>query len=162
MAPTRIAGIFLCLLIIIMDVVAGILGLKAEIAQKKGHYVNLYLVECKQQSQKAFQMGFAALILLGIAHAIVCLLAVFSCFCSRQGLVMAYFIKQISMVLLLLAWITFAIGMILLHFGTKSNHHKKRSCGFSDHHFLYIGGISCFVHGACSALYYGFTAVTII
>ncbi|RYQ97621.1 hypothetical protein Ahy_B08g093703 [Arachis hypogaea] len=44
--------------------------------------------------------------------------------------------------------------MILLHFGTKSNNHKKRSCGFSDHHFLYIGGISCFVHGACSASYY--------
>ncbi|RYR43241.1 hypothetical protein Ahy_A08g039664 [Arachis hypogaea] len=67
-------------------------------------------------------------------------------------------IQLFTETIFLLVRITFAIGMILLHFGTKSNHHKKRSCGFSDHHFLYIGGISCFVHGACSALYYGFTA----
>lgn len=31
----RVAGIFLCLVIVIMDVVAGILGFEAEIAQNK-------------------------------------------------------------------------------------------------------------------------------
>lgn len=31
----RVAGIFVCLLIVIMDVAAGILGLEAEIAQNK-------------------------------------------------------------------------------------------------------------------------------
>jgi len=31
----RVAGIFLCLLIIVMDVAAGILGFEAEIAQNK-------------------------------------------------------------------------------------------------------------------------------
>ncbi|XP_057731749.1 protein VASCULATURE COMPLEXITY AND CONNECTIVITY-like [Arachis stenosperma] len=160
MAPTRSTGIFLCLLIIVMDVAAGILGIEAEIAQNKVQHLKLWLFECRDPSQKAFQMGLAAAILLGLAHAIVCLMGGLSCLCSQQGINRASSNKQISMLCLVLAWIALAVGMILLVIGTKSNHGSNGSCGFSHHHFLSIGGISCFVHGLFSVLYYGSATAT--
>lgn len=39
----RVAGIFVCLIILIMDVAAGILGLEAEIAQNKVLYGSNHL-----------------------------------------------------------------------------------------------------------------------
>ncbi|MED6205014.1 hypothetical protein PIB30_014011 [Stylosanthes scabra] len=158
MAPTRSTGIFLCLLIIILDVAAGILGIEAEIAQNKVQHLKLWIFECRDPSQKAFQMGLAAAILLGIAHCLVGLMGGWSCFCSNNR---ASSNKQISMLCLVLAWIALAVGMILLVIGTKSNHGSNGSCGFSHHHFLSIGGILCFVHGLFSVLFYGSATATI-
>ncbi|MED6183499.1 hypothetical protein PIB30_038426 [Stylosanthes scabra] len=157
MAPTRSTGIFLCLLIIILDVAAGILGIEAEIAQNKVQHLKLWIFECRDPSQKAFQMGLAAAILLGIAHCLVGLMGGWSCFCSNR----ASSNKQISMLCLVLAWIALAVGMILLVIGTKSNHGSNGSCGFSHHHFLSIGGILSFVHGLFSVLFYGSATATI-
>ena len=47
-----------------------------------------------------------------------------------------------------------AVGLSMLVIGAMSNNRSQDSCGLSHHHFLSIGGISCFVHGLFSVIYY--------
>ncbi|RZB75225.1 hypothetical protein D0Y65_033907 [Glycine soja] len=144
----RVAGIFLCLLILVMDVAAGILGFEAEIAQNKVKHLRLWIFECREPSHQAFMLGLGAAVLLGLAHAIANLLGGCNCICSQQE-----FEKASSNRVVL------AIGLSMLVIGTMSNNRSDGSCGFSHHHFLSIGGICCFVHGLfCIAYYVSATA----
>ncbi|XP_038975171.1 uncharacterized protein LOC120106267 [Phoenix dactylifera] len=85
-------GVIICLLIVIMDVVAGILGIEAEIAQNKvlllllhfsiyliydcrkillqGKHLRVFFVECKEPVHEAYKLGLAAAGLLALAHAV--------------------------------------------------------------------------------------------
>jgi hypothetical protein len=56
--------------------------------------------------------------------------------------------------IVLLIRVVVAIGLSMLAIGAMSNNRADGSCGFSHHHFLSIGGISCFVHGLFSVIYY--------
>ncbi|CAL9129506.1 unnamed protein product [Musa textilis] len=78
---SRCQAIIICLLIIAMDVVAGILGIQAEDAQSKGKHVRIIFVECKKPVHKAYLLGLAATALLVLAHALA---HVRPCFCSRR------------------------------------------------------------------------------
>ncbi|CAL5211795.1 unnamed protein product [Lathyrus oleraceus] len=150
----RVAGIFVCLLIVIMDVAAGILGLEAEIAQNKVKHLNLWIFECRKTSHDAYMLGLSAAVLLGLSHVIANLLGRCNCGCSRQESQKASFNRQLSVACLILTWLVVAVGLSMLVIGFMSNNRTHSSCGFSHHHFLSIGGILCFVHGLLCVIYY--------
>ncbi|XP_030932320.1 protein VASCULATURE COMPLEXITY AND CONNECTIVITY-like [Quercus robur] len=150
----KIVGAFICVLIVAMDVMAGILGIEAEIEQNKVKHLRLWIFECKDPSEQAFKLGFGAAALLGLAHVIANLLGGCNCICSQEELEKASPSRQLSVACLIFTWIIFAVGLSMLVIGTLSNRKSRASCGFTHHHFLSIGGILCFVHGLFSVSFY--------
>ncbi|TYJ98330.1 putative GPI inositol-deacylase C [Cucumis melo var. makuwa] len=57
-----------------MDIVAGLLGIEADIAQNKVKHLRLWIFECRDPSEQAFKLGLGAAGLLGLAHIIANLL----------------------------------------------------------------------------------------
>ncbi|KAH7532997.1 protein VASCULATURE COMPLEXITY AND CONNECTIVITY [Ziziphus jujuba] len=150
----KAGGIFVCLLIVALDIVAGILGIKAEIAQNEVKHLRLWIFECRDPSHEAFKLGLAAAALLGLAHIIANLLGGCNCFCSQEELQKASPNRQLSVACFIFTWIILAIGLSMLVIGTLSNNRSRGSCGFSHHHLLSIGGILCFVHALFCVAYY--------
>ncbi|KAL8474389.1 hypothetical protein ACS0TY_030308 [Phlomoides rotata] len=149
----KLFGIFACFLIVALDVVAGILGIKAEAAQNQEKHLRLWIFECKAPSHDAFLLGLAAATLVGIAHVLANLLG--GCnVCTQQEIEKASPTKQLSMACLLFTWIILAVGMSMLVIGIISNHKSRSSCGFTHHHFLSIGGVLCMVHALFAVAYY--------
>ncbi|KAK2987992.1 hypothetical protein RJ640_011255 [Escallonia rubra] len=149
----KMVGLFICLLIVAMDIVAGILGIKAEAAQNQVKHLRLWLFECKEPSPEAFKLGLAAAVLLGLAHVLANLLG--GCnVCTQEELQKASPNRQLSMACLVFTWIILAVGLSMLVIGVISNNKSRASCGFTHHHFLSIGGILCMVHGLFSVAYY--------
>lgn len=146
-------GIFACFLIVALDVVAGILGIKAEAAQNQEKHLKLWIFECKEPSHDAFVMGLAAASLLGIAHVLANLLGGCSV-CTSDEVQKASPSRQLSIACLIFTWIILAVGLSMLVIGTMSNNKSRASCGFTHHHFLSIGGILCMVHSLFSVAYY--------
>ncbi|XP_077242149.1 protein DESIGUAL 2-like [Tasmannia lanceolata] len=156
----RIEGLFICLLIVIMDIVAGILGIEAEIAQNKVHHLKFLIFECKEPSPQAFKLGLAAAALLALAHVIANLLGGCMCICSKEDLERSSANRQLAVACLFLSWIVLAVGLGMLIIGAMTNSKSRTSCGISHHNFLSIGGILCFVHGLfCVAYYVSATAM---
>ncbi|XP_051115540.1 protein VASCULATURE COMPLEXITY AND CONNECTIVITY-like [Andrographis paniculata] len=143
-------GISLCILVIALDVTAGILGLKAEAAQDKEKHMRFLLLECKPPSHHAYELGFAAAVIFGVAHV----------FANLVGGCNFRHASKLPMVCLVLTWIVMAVGMSLLVIGTKSNHKSKVSCGLSHNNFLSGGGILCFIHAVISVAYYVTSSAT--
>ncbi|KAF5741457.1 hypothetical protein HS088_TW10G00454 [Tripterygium wilfordii] len=150
----KIGGVLVCLVIVAMDIGAGILGIQAEVAQNQVKHLRLFIFECREPSQDAFKLGFAAAVLLVLAHVITNLLGGCMCICSQEEFHGASPNRQLSMACLCFSWLIMAVGLSMLVIGTMSNHKSKASCGFSHHHFLSIGGILCFVHALFSVAYY--------
>ncbi|KAK3015253.1 hypothetical protein RJ639_006041 [Escallonia herrerae] len=149
----KMVGVFVCLLIVAMDIVAGILGIKAEAAQNQVKHLRLWLFECKEPSPEAFKLGLAAAVLLGLAHVLANLLG--GCnVCTQEELEKASPNRQLSMACLVFTWIILAVGLSMLVIGVISNNKSRTSCGFTHHHFLSIGGILCMVHGLFSVAFY--------
>ncbi|KAL8192537.1 hypothetical protein R6Q57_027722 [Mikania cordata] len=145
---------FVCLLIIVMDLTAGILGIQAEVAQNKVQNLKVWILECRDPSYQAFKLGFAALVLLAFAHAIANLFGGCHVVWSRPELGRATSNKQLAMVSLFLSWITLIIGFWMLIAGVLANTSSRKSCGVSDHRYLSIGGIACIIHGMFAVSYY--------
>ncbi|XP_059450882.1 protein VASCULATURE COMPLEXITY AND CONNECTIVITY-like [Corylus avellana] len=151
---SKLAGALICLLIVAMDVIAGVLGIEAKIAQSKVKHVRLFIFECKEPSSQAFKLGLAAASLLGLAHIIANLLGGCNCICTREEFGKASPRRQLSVACYFFTWIILAVGLSMLVIGTLSNHKSRASCGFSHHHLLSNGGILCFVHGLLCVAYY--------
>ncbi|XP_028794427.1 uncharacterized protein LOC114750049 [Neltuma alba] len=149
-------GFLICIFVIIVDVVAGILGIQAEIAQSKVKHVRMSVVECRDPSMKAFQLGLAAAILLGVAHLIANLLGGCICIWNRQQYMRASANKQLGMAFLIFSWVTMGVALSILIMGTLANSEtrSRAQCTISTHRFLSIGGILCFVHGLFTVSYY--------
>ncbi|OMO99913.1 hypothetical protein COLO4_13023 [Corchorus olitorius] len=64
----KLGGILVCVLIVAMDVSAGILGIKAEVEQNKVKHLRLWIFECRDPSHAAFKLAFGAAALLSLAH----------------------------------------------------------------------------------------------
>ncbi|XAR68074.1 hypothetical protein NMG60_11003075 [Bertholletia excelsa] len=149
----RVVGIFVCLVIVVMDIIAGILGIKAEAAQNQEKHLRLWLFECKQPSHEAFLLGMAAAGLLALAHVLANLVG--GCnVCTQEELSKASPSRQCSLACLFLTWVVLAVGLGLLVIGTMSNRKSRASCGLTHHHYLSLGGILCFVHAGFSVAYY--------
>ena len=71
---------------------------------KQVKHLRLWIFECRDPSRKAFMMGLAAAILLGLAHVIVNLIGGCNCLCSQGEFEKASPNKQVSMLCLILTW----------------------------------------------------------
>ncbi|KAG6419547.1 hypothetical protein SASPL_121769 [Salvia splendens] len=149
----KFMGIFACLLIVCLDMVGGILGIKAEAAQNQEKHLRLWIFECKEPSHDAYVLGLAAATLLGIAHVLANLLGGCSV-CTQEEIEKASPTKKLSIACLVFTWIILAGGLSMLVIGIISNHKSRASCGFTHHHFLWIGGILCMVHALFAVAYY--------
>ncbi|KAK9681681.1 hypothetical protein RND81_10G020200 [Saponaria officinalis] len=143
-----------CLLLIIIDIVAGILGIQAQVAQNKERYMRVWIFECREPSYEAYKLGLAACILLAIAHVIANLLGGCVCIRSRDDWDRSSPNRQIAGSSLIFSWIVLFIAFTLLVLGTVSNARSRQSCGFSHKHLFVIGGILCFIHGIFLVAYY--------
>ncbi|KAG6754722.1 hypothetical protein POTOM_040516 [Populus tomentosa] len=147
-------GFLVCLLIMALDVVAGILGIEAEMAQNKVKHLKMWIFECRDPSHQAFKLGLAAVILLALAHIVATLLGGCTCMCSKEEFNKASANKQLAVASLFFSWIILAIGFSLLIIGTLANSKSRKLCGISHNRVLSIGGILCFVHGLFTVSYY--------
>ncbi|XVE49780.1 hypothetical protein DITRI_Ditri01bG0109300 [Diplodiscus trichospermus] len=150
----KVGGVLVCLLIVAMDVAAGILAIQAEVAQNKVKHLRLWIFECRDPSHDAFKLALGAAALLTLAHVLANLLGGCMCVCSQDEFQRASPTRQLSLACLIFTWIILAVGLSTLVIGILSNNKSKASCGFTHHHFLSIGGILCFVHGLFSVAYY--------
>ncbi|XP_057961472.1 protein DESIGUAL 2 [Malania oleifera] len=150
----------ICLSVMVLDIVAGVLGIEAELAQNKVKKVRLWIFECRDPSHEAFRMGVAAAVLLAVAHAVANLLGGCTCIWSKQELDKATPNHQLAAASLALSWIVLAVGFSMLIIGALANSKSKAYCGISHHRFLSIGGILCFIHGLFSIAYYVSAAAT--
>ncbi|OVA11653.1 Protein of unknown function DUF1218 [Macleaya cordata] len=142
----------ICLLIVSMDIVAGVLGIQAEIAQNKVKHLKLWIFECREPSQDAFKLGLAAASILALAHVIAILLG--GKFGRDFGSPSTTVLDPILSGKDSLKRIVLAVGFSTLIIGTLANSKSRSSCGISHNKFLSIGGILCFVHGLFCVSYY--------
>ncbi|XP_004485666.1 protein DESIGUAL 2-like [Cicer arietinum] len=147
-------GFIICILVMVMDIVAGILGIEAEKAQNKEKLMKMWIFECRYPSYQAFKLGLAAVILLSLAHTIASLLGGCICVWSKDQYRSATANKQLSVAFLIFSWIVLAIAFSMLIIGTLANSRSRKSCGMFNHRFLFIGGILCFIHGLFTVPYY--------
>jgi hypothetical protein len=50
--------------------------------------------------------------------------------------------------------IVLGVAFSMLIIGTLANSRSRESCGISNHRFLSIGGVLCFIHGLFTVAYY--------
>ncbi|KAM7275929.1 hypothetical protein ACFE04_017795 [Oxalis oulophora] len=150
----KLGGALVCLLVVALDVVAGILAIEAETEQNKVKHMRLWIFECRDPSHTAVKLGLGAAALLALAHVLANLLGGCNCVCSQDELARASSNRQLSFACLIFTWVILAIGLGSLVVGIMWNNKSSASCGFSNHHLLSIGGILCFVHGLFCVAYY--------
>ncbi|XP_078157204.1 protein VASCULATURE COMPLEXITY AND CONNECTIVITY-like [Carex rostrata] len=151
----KVEAVIVCILIILMDVVAGILGLQAEKAQNHGRHLKVLFIECKEPVHQAYRLGIAAAVLLALSHVIANLLGGCTCICSRDVLSGSSANRRVAAITLVISWLILGVGFALLIIGALSNKSKSRAtCGFPHHNFLSVGGILCFIHGIFCLAYF--------
>ncbi|KAL3630399.1 Protein DESIGUAL 2 [Castilleja foliolosa] len=143
-----------CFLIMVIDVVAGILGIQAEVAENKVQQLRMWIFECRDPSNQAFNLGLAAVTLLCIAHIVTNLLGGCIFIRSKEEFDRASSNKQLAAASLIMSWVMLGIAFILLVSGTLANSRTRKNCGISHHRQLSIGGILCFIHGLFAVAYY--------
>ncbi|KAG2688112.1 hypothetical protein I3760_09G079000 [Carya illinoinensis] len=149
------AGFLVGVFIMVVDTVAGILGIEAEIAQNKVKHSKLqWAFKCREPSHKAFQLGLAAAILLAIVHFVANLFGGCTCIWPKEDYRKATPNKRLAVVFLLFSWITLAAGFSMLIIGTLANSRSRKLCGIAHNRILFMGGILCFLHGLFTIAYY--------
>nr|POE94974.1 hypothetical protein CFP56_51130 [Quercus suber] len=79
----KIGVLIVCLVLVAMDVVAGILSMEAQFAKNKVITLKrLRTFECKESRRKAFKLGLASAVLLALAHVTSNLLS--GCICTSS------------------------------------------------------------------------------
>ncbi|KAF5943705.1 hypothetical protein HYC85_017782 [Camellia sinensis] len=111
-------GPVVCLLIMMLDIVAGILGIQAEITQNKVKNQRVWIFDCREPSHEAFKLGLAALVLLCLAHTIANFFGGCVCICSKQDLQRATANKPLAVGFLIFSWIILAMASTMLIIGT--------------------------------------------
>ncbi|KAF3319937.1 hypothetical protein FCM35_KLT21798 [Carex littledalei] len=150
----KVEAVIVCILIVLMDVVAGILGLQAEKAQNHGRHLKVLFIECKEPVHLAYRLGIAAAVLLALSHVIANLLGGCTCICSRDVLRGSTANRRMAAITLVISWLILAVGLALLIIGALSNSKSRATCGLPHHNFLSIGGILCFIHGIFCLAYF--------
>ncbi|KAK9005049.1 hypothetical protein V6N11_042497 [Hibiscus sabdariffa] len=149
------AGVFLCLVIVLVDFAAGFLSIQADITKDKMRYMNVKRLECQQPNDKAFKLGLIAAVLLAFSHVSANLLGGCMCICCTDKLEKSSANRKFWFGCLVLSWIAVAVGFPALVMGMLENSKSKGSCQqVLHHHFLFVGGIFCFAHGILSVGFY--------
>ncbi|KAL6546706.1 hypothetical protein OROMI_022427 [Orobanche minor] len=101
----RNIAILVCLLVMIIDIAAGILGIEAEVAENKVQQLRVWIFECRDPSNEAFKLGLAAVVLLCLAHIIANLLGGCILIRSKEELDRASPSKQLAAASLIMSCI---------------------------------------------------------
>lgn len=149
-----VAAVIVCVLVLALDITAGILGLQAQAAQNKNKTVRVLFIQCEKPVYKAYQLGLAAAVFLVVAHAVANFLGGCACICSQFEFIRASINRKLAATLIVLSWIALIVGFSLLLAGALSNSKSKTSCGFVHGKTLALGGIMCFVHAGITIAYY--------
>ncbi|TVU38721.1 hypothetical protein EJB05_12106, partial [Eragrostis curvula] len=153
----RVEAVVVCLLVIAMDVAAGVLGLHAEKAQNQasGRHLRILFIECRQPVWRAYELGVAAAAVLAASHAVANVAGGCACACSGDKLRRPSPNRHMASFALVLAWVVLAVGLALLLLGALPNRTRKLAdCGVARHRFLSVGGVLCFVHALVAVVYY--------
>ncbi|KAJ1291290.1 hypothetical protein BS78_02G305500 [Paspalum vaginatum] len=152
----RVEAVLICLLVLAMDIAAGVLGIHAEKAQNQGRHLRILFVECRQPVRLAYELGVAAAAVLAASHAIANVAGGCACACSGDKLRRASPNRQMASFALVLTWMVLVVGLALLVLGALPNRkHKVAECAvLPRHRFLSIGGVLCFVHALFCVAYY--------
>ncbi|CAN1843848.1 Protein VASCULATURE COMPLEXITY AND CONNECTIVITY [Linum perenne] len=102
----KTAGIFISILIVAMDIGAGILAFQAEVSQNRVKHLRVWIFECRDPSNAAFKLGLASAGILVLAHAIANLLSGCLCICSQEELNRASPHRQLSVACFILTWLS--------------------------------------------------------
>ncbi|XP_040381615.1 uncharacterized protein LOC102709100 [Oryza brachyantha] len=149
----RVEAVVVCLLIIAMDVVAGVLGIHAERAQHQGRRLRILFIECRQPVRQAYELGVAAAAVLAASQAVANAAGGCSCACSGDRRPTPN--RKMASFALVISWIVVVVGLALLILGALPNAKRKAAeCGLPRHRFLSIGGVLCFVHALFCLVYY--------
>ncbi|KAL6990855.1 Protein DESIGUAL 2 [Sarracenia purpurea var. burkii] len=154
-------GPIVCLMIMIMDIVAGILAIEAEMAQNKVKSLSAWVIECRDPSNQAFKLGLAAIVLLVLAHTIANLLGGCICIRSKDELEKASANKQLAVASLIFSWIMLGVAFSMLIIGTLKNSRSRKSCAIAHSRLLSIGGILCFIHALFTVSYHVSATATV-
>ncbi|XP_062190252.1 protein VASCULATURE COMPLEXITY AND CONNECTIVITY-like [Phragmites australis] len=151
----RVEAAVICLLVIAMDVAAGVLGIHAEKAQSQGRHLRIMFIECRQPVRRAYELGVAAAAVLASSHAIANIAGGCACACSGEKLRRWSPNRRMAFFALVLTWMVLVVGLALLVLGALPNSKRKMAeCGVVRHRFLSIGGVLCFVHALFCIVYY--------
>ncbi|XP_062196460.1 protein DESIGUAL 2-like [Phragmites australis] len=141
------AVIAVCLVILALDVSAGMMAIQAQAAENKGKGVAIIFFQCKKPVYEAYQLGLAAAVLLVVAHAVACSLG--GCLSQLDSIW-----ASSNRILALLSWMAVIVGFLLLRDGAMSNAKSEISWGFIHVDILALGGKICFVHCVITIAYY--------
>ncbi|KAL6656706.1 hypothetical protein ACP70R_004486 [Stipagrostis hirtigluma subsp. patula] len=153
----RVEAVVVCLLVLAMDVVAGVLGIHAEKAQNQGTKLRILFlfIECRHPVRRAYELGVAAAAVLAASHAIANFAGGCACACSGDKLRRWSPNRQMASFALVLTWMVLVVALALLVLGALPNRKRKiAECGVVRHRFLSIGGVLCFVHALVCIVYY--------
>ncbi|GKV45767.1 hypothetical protein SLEP1_g52814 [Rubroshorea leprosula] len=153
---------FVCVLIVAVDVAAGVLSIEAEIAKDEVTHKRLKDFKCEEPNDRAFKFGLAAATLLGLAHITEDLVGGCMCMCFTEELERSSSSRQLWFACIIVSWIVVAIGFPTLVVGMLENSKSKGSCWTLPHHFLFIGGICCFIHGLLCVAFYVSASVSFV
>ncbi|KAE8657375.1 Transcription factor [Hibiscus syriacus] len=136
------AGVFVCLMIVLVDFAAGFLVIQVHVKR----------LECRQPNDEAFKLGQIAAVLLALSHVSANLLGGCMCICCTETLENKSSGKRkFWFGCLVLSWLVVAVGFPALVMGMLEISKSKGLCQQVFHrHFLLVGGILCFVHGILS------------
>ncbi|XP_010484871.1 PREDICTED: uncharacterized protein LOC104763160 [Camelina sativa] len=151
--------IVVCIVLIVgLGIVAGYVGLQADIAQQNVKHNRVWMVECKAPSKTAFVLGIIALSCLAAAHVIANVIGCSTSNLSTPGVGVSAITNTIAtqfyIICLVLNWIVGIAGAVLLAMGIWSNRESRSKCGFTNKYFLSFGAKVCFVHAIASVIYY--------
>ncbi|XP_047318214.1 protein DESIGUAL 3-like [Impatiens glandulifera] len=147
-------GIIVCLVVMIIDIVAGVLGIEAEAAQNKARHMQVWIFECREPIHAAFRLGLAAAILLAVSHFIAIIMGGCTCIWSKQQFDKASPNKQLAVASLIFSWIIFVVSFSMMLVGAFQNSRSEKKCTILHRRLLFIGGILCFIHGMFAVAYY--------
>ncbi|CAJ1961458.1 unnamed protein product [Sphenostylis stenocarpa] len=151
---TKNYGFLICILVMVLDIVAGILAIEAQTAQNKEKHMKVWIFECRYPSYHALRLGLVAATLLVMAHVIANLLGGCICVWSKEQYRSASENRKLAVAFLIFSWIVLSVGLSMLIIGTLENSRSRKFCGMFSHRFLSIGGILCFIHGLFTVPYY--------
>jgi hypothetical protein len=66
--------------------------------------VTILFIECEKPSQKAYQLGLAAAVLLVVAHSIANFLGGCACICSQLEFIRASINRKLAATTIILSW----------------------------------------------------------
>ncbi|KAG5374873.1 hypothetical protein IGI04_039469 [Brassica rapa subsp. trilocularis] len=124
-------GLFL---IVALDVVAGFVAMEAEVAQQEVK-TRAWSLECKSPSKKAFMLGLIALGCLLAAHFITVMIG-----CIISAINIADRIPGFEHRTSRLIHLASTAGAGILTMGIWMNRESRPECGFTNKHFLSLGG----------------------